>query len=110
MTKRDEFTRSVRDRLRQRVDGRCSNPDCDVSTSAGSKTTDAVRCLGDAAHIRAAAPGGKRYDASMTSEQRRAFDNGLWLCTRCARLIDTDEVEFHVAKLVAWKADAEERA
>ena len=47
--------------------------------------------VGEAAHITAAAPGGKRYDPSLTPEDRRAASNGMWLCELCAKLIDTDE-------------------
>ena len=42
------------------------------------------------AHICAAAQGGPRYDASMTPEERKSFENGIWLCQSCSKLIDTD--------------------
>jgi hypothetical protein len=41
--------------------------------------------VGEAAHISAAAPGGKRYDSSLTPEERRAPSNGIWLCELCAK-------------------------
>ncbi|QAU44189.1 hypothetical protein XH91_01670 [Bradyrhizobium guangzhouense] len=66
--------------------------------------------VGQAAHITAAAPGGKRYDASLKPEERRAANNGIWLCQLCAKLIDTDEARFTVELLHKWKRDAEERA
>jgi hypothetical protein len=66
--------------------------------------------VGEAAHITAAAPGGKRYDASLTPQDRRAPGNGIWLCELCAKLIDTDEARFTVDVLRKWKKDAEERA
>ena len=66
--------------------------------------------VGEAAHITAAAPGGKRYDPSLTPEDRRAASNGMWLCELCAKLIDTDEARFTVEVLRKWKKDAEDRA
>ena len=36
------------------------------------------------------AQGGPRYDASMTPEERKSFENGIWLCQSCSKLIDTD--------------------
>jgi hypothetical protein len=62
--------------------------------------------VGEAAHITAAARGGKRYDASLTHEQRRAESNGIWLCRLCARLIDTDELRFPVELLRGWRQQA----
>jgi hypothetical protein len=46
--------------------------------------------IGEAAHISAAAPGGPRFDGSMTPEQRRHCDNGIWMCSNHAFLIDED--------------------
>jgi hypothetical protein len=47
----------------------------------------------------------------MTSEQRRSAENGIWLCTKCARIIDSSEGEaWPVAMLEAWKRDAERAA
>lgn len=68
--------------------------------------------VGQAAHITAAAPGpgAKRYDPTLTKEERRAANNGIWLCQLCAKLIDTDEARFTVYLLREWKQDAEERA
>jgi hypothetical protein len=43
-------------------------------------------------------------------EDRRSVDNGLWLCQTCAKLIDSDELKFSVAKLQVWRHDAEAAA
>jgi hypothetical protein len=45
----------------------------------------------------------------MTPEQRRIITNGIWLCRRCARLIDRDERRFSVDVLYRWKEQHEER-
>jgi hypothetical protein len=66
--------------------------------------------VGQAAHITAAARGGKRYDPLLTPEERRAEANGIWLCNLCASLIDKDEERFTIELLRKWKTDAIERA
>ncbi|ODT32229.1 MAG: hypothetical protein ABS35_02530 [Kaistia sp. SCN 65-12] len=66
--------------------------------------------VGVAAHITAASEGFARYDARLTREERKAPDNGIWLCSDHAHQIDHDEKAFPVELLHKWKKDAEERA
>lgn len=66
--------------------------------------------IGVGAHITAAAPGGKRYDTTLTNEERKGFDNGIWLCQTCAKLIDSDELKFNIQLLRTWKIEAENNA
>src|SRR5207244_11951864 len=51
------------------------------------------------AHITAASSGGPRYDSSLSAEQRRSGDNGIWLCQNCGKLVDNDEARYSVAAL-----------
>lgn len=101
---RDNFTKTVVRDLRDRVGGVCSNPDC-AKRTLGPKSSDKNKAIkrGRAAHISAAAPGGPRYDASMTTEQRKSIDNAIWLCTDCADMIDTDEQSYPASLLRSWK-------
>lgn len=62
---------------------------------------------GKAAHIHAAAPGGRRYIASMTSEERADISNGMWLCAFHADLIDKDEATYTADLLRAMKHEHE---
>lgn len=66
--------------------------------------------VGIAAHITAASEGFARYDARMSSAERKAPDNGIWLCSDDAHQIDHDEKAFPVELLHKWKAEAEDRA
>jgi hypothetical protein len=63
--------------------------------------------IGVAAHICAAAPGGPRYDASMSAEQRSAIENAIWLCAKHATLVDRDVVRFTSDLLRFWKSEHE---
>src|SRR3546814_17843931 len=65
---------------------------------------------GVAAHIKAASPGGARYDENQAAEERSHADNGIWLCEVHAHLIDHDANEFTVELMQKWKREAEERA
>lgn len=65
--------------------------------------------VGNAAHISAAAPGGPRYEEALTPEQRKAHENGAWLCAWCARLVDVFEREFPPELLREMQASAERR-
>ena len=96
---RDDFTEATKKLLAERVGYICSNPFCRRVTVGpqigGEKTVN----IGEAAHICAASPGGKRYDPEMTSDKRKSVDNGIWMCRTHAALIDRDEKYFTVEML-----------
>lgn len=109
---RDDFTQKTKDILANRVGWRCSNPNCRKLTRGPSKengNTD-IANIGVAAHICAASIGGPRYDKNMTEEERRSFDNGIWLCQSCSKLIDSDIETYTIEKLKEWKSTAENLA
>lgn len=107
---RDEFSASVKDALAKRVAFRCSNPKCDDATSGPHSTATRSVNLGVASHITAAASGGPRFDNSLTPEERANTDNGIWLCQRCAKLVDNDLARYSVLLLRTWKVAAEAKA
>lgn len=105
---RDDFSKATIERLAKRAGYLCSNPHCRLPTIGAAPSHEGVVNIRIAAHITAAAPGGPRYDASLTSEQRRHHSNGIWLCQTDGKLVDSDEVHFTVAVLREWKAQAEQ--
>lgn len=109
MSNRDDFTSKTKETLCDRVGGKCSNPTCGRDTQGPHSESNKRISIGQAAHIKAAAPGGKRYDSNMSSEERKGIENGIWLCDTCARLIDSDEAIYTVELLRCWKALAEEK-
>ena len=87
-TNRDDFSTSTKDKAAKRSAYRCAF--CGKPTIGPSfENNEAVSNTGVAAHICAAAPGGKRYDPNMTPEQRKSIDNCVWMCQTHAHLIDT---------------------
>jgi hypothetical protein len=109
MSARDDFSKPVKRKLADRVRHACSNLDCEAPTMGPDSGEEKTMNIGVAAHITAAAPGGKRYDTSLTAEQRKGLSNGIWLCQSCSKLIDSDEWLFPVEKLKRWKKAAEQK-
>jgi hypothetical protein len=106
MAARDEFSAKVKRILGSRVCYRCSNPVCQCATIGPASDEDEAINVGVAAHITAAAKGGPRYDASLTAEERKSASNGIWLCQKCAKMIDSDEERFTSEMVRRWKKDA----
>lgn len=107
---RDEFSSAVVETLAKRVGVRCSNPGCQRPTSGPRSDAAKVLNLGVAAHISAASPGGPRYDAKISADERGSIENGIWLCQNCAKLIDNDSNRFTVTVVRDWKTKSEARA
>lgn len=108
MAHRDEFSAAIRNALAARASFQCSI--CNQPTVGPSdESPTATSSIGTAAHICAAAQGGRRYDEKMTSEQRAGIDNGIWLCAVHGRLVDTDDATYTVDVLHHYKADHEAR-
>ncbi|MBW5398385.1 hypothetical protein E6A48_11700, partial [Brachyspira pilosicoli] len=110
MNNRDDFDQKTKDILAKRVAHRCSNPDCQRITSGPNLDKCKATSIGIAAHICAAAPGGPRYDPNMSNDERRSIDNGIWLCSTCARIIDSDPIRYTKELLYNWKYEAESLA
>jgi hypothetical protein len=107
---REEFTKSTARILGERVGYLCSNPDCGTATvGPHSEPTRALK-KGVAAHITAASKNGPRYDADLSTEQRRSIDNGIWLCSSCHEIVDGDAARFPAKQLRQWKEQAERAA
>ena len=87
-TNRNNFSKKVKQKLADQAGNCCSFDNCNRPTSGPTKDGTGVHNGGDAAHISAAAVGGRRYDLNMTPEQRRSASNGIWLCTFHHRIID----------------------
>ena len=107
---RDDFSEDGKRALASRVGNRCSNPDCRALTSRPQEDPAKALNVGVAAHITAASPGGPRYDDSLSAEDRRHPNNGIWLCQNCAKLIDNDPQRYPGDLVREWKARAEKAA
>src|SRR5947207_1340061 len=104
---RDEFTERTKLLIAKRAGWLCSYPSCGRATIGANSDGDGEINIGTAAHICAAAPGGPRYDAKMTREQRISPDNGIWMCRVHGTAVDAKDSEFTVEVLHQWKAHAQ---
>jgi hypothetical protein len=68
-----------------------------------------VLYIGMASHICAASEGGPRFDASTTTEERKGIENGIFLCSSCADMIDRNNgADFSPQQLRTWKTQHDE--
>lgn len=106
---RDDFDSKTIDALAKRASYICSNPDCRALTICPSDVNiEKYLYVGKAAHITSAAINGPRYDATLTPEQRRSIENGIFLCATCADMIDKNNgADFSVDQLKQWKSQHE---
>ena len=102
--KRHDFLDKTKRLLRENVTNLCSNPNCRVLTMASKIDGCSSSNVGVAAHICAAAPGGPRYKLEQAEAERKHYDNGIWLCTTCSRLIDVDDDSYSEELLHGWKS------
>src|SRR5438067_173078 len=100
MTKRDDFSPQTKRYVALRAGHQCSFTGCPQRTVGPSgESPTAITNVGDAAHICAAAPGGRRFVESMTPEERSHIDNAIWCCAHHARLIDRDTTIYTIEAL-----------
>ncbi len=85
--------------------GICSYEDCGASLVQEEVFNATL------AHICAASPEGPRYDTSMTDEDRRSFENLMYMCPSHGSLVDKEKLhaKYTVEKLRQVKADHERR-
>lgn len=99
-----DFSKSVKTALAQRAAYICSNPDCRCMTLrlSGDEASKATY-RGRAVAI-CGAEGGLRHDASMNSNQRKAIDNAIFLCVKCAETTSRNKGAHYPASLLRqWK-------
>ena len=85
----------------------CAMPNCQKKLIA----EDGITKISKVCHIEAASEGGSRFNASMTDDQRRGFDNLILLCDEHHSIIDNKENEekYPVDLLKEWKRTHESK-
>jgi len=87
----------------------CSRPDCrKITVEPHASDANKRVLLGNACHIRAAAPGGPRYDPDQSEDERRSISNAIWLCLEHAKVIDADPSSYPANLLLEWKGAHEQ--
>lgn len=107
-TSRDDFPKPIKRTVGERSAYICANPDCRAPTIGPHSDPNKSLKTGEACHIRAAAPGGPRYDSEQTPEERSGIGNAIWLCAECSTRVDKDEHAYPATLLVQWRNDHED--
>lgn len=106
----DDFSPKTIRAVAARAGWQCSFENCSKLTVGPSEEAPgAITTIGEAAHIRAASPGGRRHDPAMTPEERAGVGNAMWVCPDHAKLIDRDAVTYPADRLHGMKRAQEER-
>ena len=107
---RDNFSKKTIEAIAKRASFICSNPECRCLTLCPSDEDQKKYIyIGKVAHITGAAKGGPRYDSSLSKEQRGSIENGIFICSNCAEMVDKNEgIDFPEVTLREWKKDHEE--
>ena len=66
--------------------------------------------IGQICHIKAARPGGARFDPNQSTQARHEFDNLILLCANHHTIVDDDPEAYTVARLVKMKAEHESKS
>lgn len=109
MASEDRFKQPVVAILARRSANRCANPDCGAVTSGPTDDPNSAINVGEAAHIYGANPGSARYDPEMTSAERSAITNAIWLCSNCHKLVDDDPLRYPAGLMFEWQRAHESR-
>jgi len=109
VSNRDNFLAPTINVISKRAAFICSNPECRCLTlSPAQNDAEKFVNIGKAAHITAASPGGPRYDSSLTDEERSSVENGIFLCSSCADLVDKNNgIDYSADFLRRWKSEHE---
>ncbi len=65
-------------------------------------------CVGENAHIYGEKPGSARYDETKPSEYVNSYENLIYACASCHKIIDTEIASFPPKKLFSLKKEHEE--
>lgn len=99
-----DFSKSVKSALAQRAAYICANPDCRCLTlTLVGDDASKVAYRGRAVAI-CGAEGGPRHDAGMNGNQRKAIDNAIFLCAKCADITSRNKGAHYPAMVLRdWK-------
>ncbi|RKS42487.1 HNH endonuclease [Gillisia mitskevichiae] len=94
-----EFNQQTKNILAKRAGEKCTL--CKKNTSSAHSNYDEFVNLGEAAHIHGRKKGkNNRFDEKLTDKQIKDIRNGIWLCPRCHKDIDSDEIKYTATFLI----------
>lgn len=104
MSDRDEFSLQTKRFVALRAGYRCSFSGCpQLTVGPSDESPTSLTNIGEAAHISGAAPGGPRYDNTLSADERSSIHNAIWLCVKHARVVDRDTHTYTIEALRSMK-------
>jgi tetratricopeptide (TPR) repeat protein len=101
-----EFTQSTKNTLAKRAGEMCTM--CKKNTSKAHTNPEQFVNLGEAAHIKGRnKEPNNRFDSSLNIQEIKHITNGIWLCPRCHKEIDSDELAYTIEFLRSLKNEHE---
>lgn len=101
---RENFTPATRRLIAERAGHQCSFPTCNRRTIGPGASSKEVSGSGKAAHIYSASPKGPRGQWGLSADELIQPENGIWLCSDHATLIDNNRGEnFSPQTLLSYK-------
>ena len=91
--------------LCSRSGNRCAMPTCRTKLVADKTDNDRDSIIGEVAHIKGEKPSSARYDSSMTDQDRNCYDNLIFVCGNCHKIIDDQPNTYTVEKLHYMKSN-----
>lgn len=113
MVRKNDFKAEVKKALAHQAGNVCSFPGCNAATSGPSaESSTSISKTGMACHIYAAADGAaaRRVRPSNSPIDTTSIENGIWMCYKHGKLIDTDESTYTPELLKDWRRLAKKRA
>lgn len=113
MGRKNDFSADVKKALAERAGYVCSFPGCKAHTIGPSSETPLSSAkTGMACHIYAAAdgPAARRVKPTDDHVVLNSIENGIWMCYKHGKLIDSDETTYTPSQLTAWRHLAEKQA
>lgn len=100
-----DFSENTKRILAERVAFICSNPTCRRLAIKPHEKNNKSNKIGDAGHIIGAF--GPRNIEKLSEKEYAGFENGIWLCKVCHKIVDSETSTYTVQLLRKWKRETE---
>lgn len=107
MSERIDFSEKTKTIIAKRAGYQCSFPECNKILVGPGSASDEFIELGECAHIFAAAVNGPRNRGSLSNEDLKRAENGIFLCREHHKIIDAKETEYTSELLLQYKSKHE---
>ena len=80
----------------------CAHPDC------GQPLVEGDTVVGEVCHIKGERQGAARYDEKQSDDERNAYENLIGMCRKHHKIIDTENDNYPVERLLEMKRQHEQ--